>query len=58
MVRKKEEKEEKESFNLEEMYKTVNPYLIEGLKRYIFVNNIEIKNEKEFKQVCEKYGGF
>lgn len=58
MAKKKEKNEEKESFNLEEMYKTVNPYLIEGLKRYIFVNDIEIKNEKEFKQVCEKYGGF
>lgn len=55
----KEEKIEKENdFNIQECYKEVNPFLIEGLKRYIFENNIEITDENEFKKVLEKYGGF
>lgn len=55
----KEEKEEvKKDFNINEMYATVNPYLRDGLKRYIFENDIEISNEDEFKKVYEKYGGF
>ena len=62
MAKKKEEKEEKEEevndFNLQEAFKNVNPYLCEGLKKYIFRNNIKITNEKEFKKVYEKYGGF
>ncbi|MDO5827298.1 MAG: hypothetical protein Q4Q19_03450 [Methanobrevibacter sp.] len=55
----KEEKTEKEKdFNLQECFKEVNPFLRDGLERYIFVNNIKITNEKEFKKVLEKYGGF
>lgn len=53
---KKQEKEET-GFNIEEMYKTVNPYLLDGLKKYIFENDIKIKNEKEFEKVYKTYGG-
>ena len=63
--RKKEEKIEKETkksvkkedFNINEMYKEVNPYLRDGLKRYIFDHGIEIKNEDDFKKVYQEYGG-
>lgn len=55
----KEEKIEKENdFNIQECYQRVNPFLVYGLKRYIFENNIKITNEKEFKKVLKKYGGF
>ena len=53
---KKQEKEEND-FNIEEMYKTVNPYLLEGFKKYIFANNIKIKNAKDFEKVYKTYGG-
>lgn len=60
---KKEEKEtkkvvKKEIFNINEMYEKVNPYLRDGLKRYIFDHGIEINNEDDFKKVYEQYGGF
>lgn len=60
---KKKEKDEEEiekvnDFNLQECFKEVNPFLLFGLKKYIFENNIKITNEKEFKKVLEKYGGF
>lgn len=61
MAKKKEEKEEKieeEDFNIQECFKKVNPFLAYGLKRYIFEKDIKITNEKEFKKVYEKYGGF
>ena len=53
---KKQDKKETD-FNIEEMYKSVNPYLIDGLKKYIFENDIKIKNEKEFEKVYKTYGG-
>lgn len=55
---KKEEEIEKEDFNIQECFKKVNPFLVYGLKKYIFENDIKITNEKEFKKVYEKYGGF
>ena len=60
---KKEEKEtkkavKKEDFNINEMYENINPYLRDGLKRYIFNHGIEINNENDFKKVYEEYGGF
>lgn len=64
MAKKKEEKKEEEKtekvndFNLQEAFENVNPYLVDGLKRYIFEKQIKITNEKEFKKVLEKYGGF
>ena len=54
---KKQEKEE-DDFNIADMYKTVNPFLIDGFKKYIFANNIKIKNEKEFEKAIKTYGGF
>lgn len=57
-VEKEEEIEKVNDFNLQECYKGVNPFLLEGLKRYIFENDIKITNENEFKKVLEKYGGF
>lgn len=54
----KEEKIEKEDFNIQECFKKVNPFLVYGLKKYIFENDIKITNENEFKKVYEKYGGF
>ena len=59
MSKKAEKKEEAEQdFNINEMYNKINPLLIDGLKRYIYANKIEIKNEKEFNKVYKKYGGF
>ena len=60
---KKDEKEtkktvKKEIFNINAMYETVNPYLRDGLKKYIFDHGIEINNEDDFKKVYEQYGGF
>ena len=60
---KKEEKEtkkvvKKENFNINAMYETINPYLVDGLKRFIFDHGIEINNEDDFKKVYEQYGGF
>lgn len=57
---KKKENEKamvKDDFDINEMYKQINPYLVPGLKRYIFDNNITITNEKDFKKVYEQYGG-
>ena len=58
---KKKENEKpkvKDDFDINEMYKQINPYIVPGLKRYIFNNNIEITNEKDFRKVYEQYGGF
>ena len=54
---KKQEKEE-DDFNIIEMYKKVNPFLIDGFKQYIFENDIKIKNKREFEKVYKTYGGF
>ena len=48
----------KDDFDINELYNQISPYLVPGLKRYIFDNNIQITNEKEFKKVYEHYGGF
>lgn len=56
--KKEEEKIEEDDFNIQECFKKGNPFLVYGLKRYIFEKDIKITNEKEFKKVYEKYGGF
>lgn len=57
-VEKEEEIEKVNDFNLQECFKEVNPFLLYGLKKYIFENNIKITTKKEFREVYEKYGGF
>lgn len=50
-------KEKREDFDINNCYKKINPYIVEGLKWYILLNNIEIKNEDDFKKVYKRYGG-
>lgn len=56
MAKKKEDKKE-EIFNINDCYEKINPFIVEGLKRYIILNNIEIKNEQEFDKIYKKYNG-
>ncbi|AMK16322.1 hypothetical protein [Methanobrevibacter olleyae] len=61
MTKKKKEskKEVNHDFNLQKHIKEkVNPYLVEGFKKYIYENSVEINDEKEFEKVYKHYGGF
>lgn len=62
MSKKKEEnnkdKNEKGSFDLQEALQSINPFLVEGLQRYIYENELEIKSQKDFDKLVERYGGF
>lgn len=55
---KKENKNEKGSFDLDEALQEINPFLVEGLQRYIYDNELEIKSQNDFDKLVEKYGGF
>lgn len=55
---KKKAKKIEEEFDLEQAFTKVNPYLLEGLKKYIFVNGLDIKTQKEFDDLIKHYGGF
>lgn len=55
---KKKTKKAEEEFNIEQAFAKVNPYLLNGLKRYIFKNGLVIKTQKEFDELLEHYGGF
>lgn len=47
----------KKDFDINKCYKKINPYIVDGLKRYIILNDIKIKSEEDFKKVYKKYGG-
>lgn len=55
---KKKTKKIEEEFDIEQAFANVNPYLLEGLKKYIFKNGLVIKTQKEFNELLEHYGGF
>lgn len=58
MAKKKtdeKKKKEKEDFNIQTALETVNPFILDGFKRFIL--NKEIKSEKEFNNLLEEYGG-
>lgn len=58
MAKKKtdeKKKKEKEDFNIQTSLETVNPFILDGFKR--FISNKEIKSEKEFNNLLEEYGG-
>ena len=55
---KKEEKKKEETFNIKDALLTVNPFLREGLERYLFDNGIIVKSQKEFEELLNRYGGF
>lgn len=58
MAKKKtdeKEKKEKEDFDIQTALETVNPFILDGFKRFIL--NKEIKSEKEFNNLLEEYGG-
>lgn len=56
--KKKEEKIEEELFDIKQELEKVNPFIREGLQKYIFENGLVIKTKKEFNDLLEKYGGF
>ena len=55
---KKENKEEENLFDLQKALEDVNPYLREGLEKYIYYNNVKVTNQKEFDKTLKIYGGF
>lgn len=58
---KKKEKEneeiekEKETFDLEKALENVNPFMIEGFKR--FIADKKVSTEKKFLELLKEYGG-
>lgn len=60
MAKKKEKKEEKkeESFDIEAEFEKINPFIVEGFKKFIYkVKGAEVKTKKEFDKLLKEYGG-
>ena len=57
LAKKKDKKveEEKDDFNIDIALKEVNPFLLEGFKRFIL--NKDVKTKKEFDKLLKEYGG-
>ena len=52
---KKNEKEEKEKFDLSKALAVVNPFLLEGFKRFIM--DKKVASQKDFDKLLKDYGG-
>ena len=55
MSKKQKKSIKKEEFNLTEAYEDVNPYLLEGFKKYL--QGKEVKTRKQFDDYLKNYGG-
>ena len=59
MAKKKEDKEEKEekkeSFDLKNALETVNPYMLDGFKRFLVGK--DVTSQKQFNKLLKEYGG-
>lgn len=59
MAKKKEEKvekkEKKESFDLNKALQDVNPYMLEGFKRFLL--DKEVTSQKDYEKLLKEYGG-
>ena len=52
---KKENKKKEEDFDINKELETVNPFLVDGFKRFIL--NKEITSKKQFEKYLKDYGG-
>lgn len=52
---KKKEKEEKEKFDLSEALAVVNPFMLDGFKR--FIADKKVASQKDFDKLLKEYGG-
>lgn len=53
---KKKEIKKAESFDLLKALNDINPYFKKGF--YKFIANKEVKTQKDFNELLEKYGGY
>lgn len=60
MAKKKVESKEKkeESFDIEAEFEKINPFLVDGFKKFIYkVKGAEVKTKNEFDKLLKEYGG-
>lgn len=60
MAKKKDKKEEKkeEGFDIKKEFKELNPFIVDGFKKFIYnVKGAEVKTKKEFDKLLKEYGG-
>ena len=60
MAKKKEKKEteKEESFDIKAEFDKLNPFIVDGFKKFIYkVKGAEVKTKKEFDKLLEEYGG-
>lgn len=58
MAKKKKEKEVEEDFDIAEEMKNINPFLVDGFKKFIFeIKKADVKSKKEFDELLKEYGG-
>lgn len=55
MAKKKADKKE-ESFDLQKALNEINPYFKKGF--YKFIAEKQVKTQKDFNKLLEKYGGY
>ena len=60
MAKKKEGKKEKkeEDFDINAEFKKLNPFLLNGFKKFIYeIKKADVKTKKEFDKLLKEYGG-
>ena len=61
MAKKKEDKNKeknKESFDIKKEFEKLNPFIIEGFKKFIYeVKKADVKTKKDFDKLLKEYGG-
>lgn len=61
MAKKKEKntkKEKEESFDINAEFEKLNPFIVNGFKKFIYkVKETDVKTKKEFDKLLKEYGG-